>query len=87
MQQNSQSYLTNTFQGPLIVNNNNSNDSEATQSATRTAPTNQSEYPDNNVPPYTANANDNDMGYYDSNGNFHHVDSTKPVSPPAAYIR
>lgn len=91
MQQNLQSYLRNTFQGPLMVNNNNKNnndnDNEVTQSATPVPPTNQSEYPDDNVPPYTVNANDNDMGYYDSNGNFHNVDSAKPVSPPAAYIR
>ncbi|EER34967.1 predicted protein [Candida tropicalis MYA-3404] len=49
---------------------------------------NQSEQPDDFVPPYTANVNENDMGYYDSEGKFHAIDYIKPpLSPPLAYTR
>ncbi|RCK67357.1 Protein RCR1 [Candida viswanathii] len=49
---------------------------------------NQSEHPDDFVPPYTASANENDMGYYDSEGKFHTIDYIKPPAlPPAVYTR
>lgn len=40
------------------------------------------------VPTYTATANDNDLGYYDPNGNFHSNPNTKaPQVPEAAHYR
>ena len=83
MQQNSQSYLTNTFQGPFIINNINHNNNETTERTIPAEPTNQSEYPDDNVPPYTENTTENDMGYYDSQGVFQ--DSVQ--APPMAHMR
>ena len=80
MQERQQSALMNTFQCPLIIYNNGAEHN--------ITPVNQTENPDDFVPPYSANANDNDMGYYDSEGNFHPVDSMKPPSsPPVAYVR
>lgn len=49
-------------------------------------PTNQSEYPDDLVPPYTAKTNENDMGYFDDDGVFHENIDALQV-PPMAYIR
>lgn len=80
MQERRQSALMNTFQGPLIIYNNGAEHN--------ITPVNQTENPEDFVPPYSANANDNDMGYYDPEGNFHPVDSMKPPSsPPVAYVR
>lgn len=49
---------------------------------------NQTEHPDDFVPPYTATANENDLGYYDVEGKFHAIDYLKPpLLPPIAYTR
>ncbi|RCK67362.1 Protein RCR2 [Candida viswanathii] len=50
------------------------------------APTNQSEYPDDLVPPYSAKTNENDMGYFDAEGVFHANESME-YPPPPAHVR
>ncbi|RCK55009.1 hypothetical protein Cantr_04347 [Candida viswanathii] len=50
---------------------------------TPAAPTNQSEYPDDLVPPYSAKTNENDMGYFDADGVFHANESMESPPPPA----
>lgn len=41
-----------------------------------------SEMPNGYVPEYTATANDNDFGYYDQQGNFHHNPNAKEPQVP-----
>lgn len=66
-----------------VQHSRRNNQSRSRNRNERTSPTNQTEYPDDYVPPYTINANENDMGYYDSQGNFHFVEFT----PPESYVK
>ncbi|RCK67355.1 hypothetical protein Cantr_02733 [Candida viswanathii] len=45
-------------------------------------PVDQSEYTNDHVPPYSVEATENDLGYYDAEGNFHEVDPAKRLTPP-----
>ncbi|EMG46257.1 hypothetical protein G210_3501 [Candida maltosa Xu316] len=43
---------------------------------------NQSENLEDYVPQYTATANENDLGFYDAEGKFHHVEKILDPPPP-----